>query len=928
MTLMIVINSYNCVSAKYTQAVDMDNLSYSQFGGVKAQKEYSLFGFEHSLKWDMNVNSVEAKFDYYQRQDWSRFDALEIYVHSQKAGESRFYLYIDSNKYTGGSSYLRQTVKVNWDGWGVMHIPFSKMTKTESFDLSAVTGLRLVPRVIKNYAVPNDVLSFASFRLVDYDEYDYFAELYDSKIYSRTAAELGCGIMVRNGADFWLVNGKANKFGQNGEKAIYENETVWIPYSALKSVELDKRYYKFKTLKSVENVKYVSLSEIARFKRMNIVVTDEMAVLGGEGIEIFKSPSVYSDCAIQMMYYKDPDDITLNDTDFLRCEENLKNIYGVDARTLLNIEKYSVLSNQEEPFDDSDFVEWASANIAKGIVEKNSKLLFEMRDRISSKFANADYGKDFEKLDTFVKNNIQHAPGQGIWSDGSFISDGAHPSNGNSGIDRLSVVKAASLLAGTSFEVNDYTKEQIYNYIVNGCVAFISNGKVMRMVTAEDDSFLYEKAAQMLDGMVHSITVLNENMSADIKKYICEIAADIPFEHMSSLNSSTTKTINEIISENIVVAGREYSKVYTAIDKVVSKNKNYTLGLSMSSGRIFNYSTLKGNNLEGWYLGDGMLNIAVPDDEYSYSDDYWKKVNPYKLPGTTVLNDIRTSASIKNGLEYLSPNNYAGGVATEKITVGAMELMSESNENIVGSGEVGEATTEGASPVRTVDLRAKKSWFMFDDVVVALGSGISDSTGNTALTVVDNRNSELKLNRNNNGIVETAYFSSGYGYYFPEEQTVISNKTDNGFNELWIEHGGNSQNGVYNYIILPNVTEKELSEFKDNPHIRIVSNNDTVQAVEYRENGILGYVFYEGGTKNGITVSAPMIVVTEDMGESLKLYVSDPTQTLKTETIMLDGVFNKCIGDVNILCPDKNHTLLTVDFSDSKGKTFIAELKK
>ena len=59
-------------------------------------------------------------------------------------------------------------------------------------------------------------------------------------------------------------------------------------------------------------------------------------------------------------------------------------------------------------------------------------------------------------------------------------------------------------------------------------------------------------------------------------------------------------------------------------------------------------------------------------------------------------------------------------------------------------------------------LNAKKSWFMFDDEIVALGSGISSQDNKTVETIVENR--RLKSSGNNRLMVNNLTKSSVLGW--------------------------------------------------------------------------------------------------------------------------------------------------------------------
>src|SRR5262249_5842137 len=142
---------------------------------------------------------------------------------------------------------------------------------------------------------------------------------------------------------------------------------------------------------------------------------------------------------------------------------------------------------------------------------------------------------------------------------------------------------------------------------------------------------------------------------------------------------------------------------YANMDRAVVHRPGWALGVAMSSSRVGLYESVNSENLRGWYTGVGTTYLYDGDLAY-YSDGYWPTVDPYRLPGTTV--DVQTRANGANN-NHLSPRNWVGGA----------EL-----------GSLFGATGMDYKDVSS-DLVARKSWFMFDDEVVALGAGITSTSG-------------------------------------------------------------------------------------------------------------------------------------------------------------------------------------------------------
>ena len=77
--------------------------------------------------------------------------------------------------------------------------------------------------------------------------------------------------------------------------------------------------------------------------------------------------------------------------------------------------------------------------------------------------------------------------------------------------------------------------------------------------------------------------------------------AQLPITVLSFLEQIISD--ESIKSENII---KNFSKVYSILDKAVSQINGIGFGISLSSTRIGKYESINGQNTRGWYQGDGM----------------------------------------------------------------------------------------------------------------------------------------------------------------------------------------------------------------------------------------------------------------------------------------------------------------------------------
>jgi hyaluronate lyase len=260
-------------------------------------------------------------------------------------------------------------------------------------------------------------------------------------------------------------------------------------------------------------------------------------------------------------------------------------------------------------------------------------------------------------------------------------------------------------------------------------------------------------------------------------------------------------------------------------------------------------------------------------------------------------------------------------------------------------------------------LTAKKSWFMFDDEIVALGAGINSTDSRRIETVVENRklngsgNNALTVNGtakpSSTGWSETmngvnwAHLAgsvpgSDIGYYFPGGATVSGLResrtsswrsinawepttpiTRNYLN-LWFNHGVNPSGATYAYVLLPNRSAAETSEYASAPEFTILENSADAQAVRENTIGVTGVNFWKDMVKKAgdITSDKKASVMTAVTGGVLEFSISDPTQ-LNTGTINIEinkSAAGLVASDSRITVTQLSPTIkMTVNVSGTRG---------
>ncbi len=388
--------------------------------------------------------------------------------------------------------------------------------------------------------------------------------------------------------------------------------------------------------------------------------------------------------------------------------------------------------------------------------------------------------------------------------------------------------------------------------------------------------------------------------------------------------------------ESIPARGRiNKLKRYPIGDKLILHTPDYGFALSMFSDRTKLFEAPNGDAMKAWYVSSGMTQI-LNDDRTQYDRDYWIAVNHYRLPGTTVDTIPRTLTRYDG--EIYNANNWCGMIDyDEKYGVAGM-MANNWNSS----------------------LTAKKSYFIFDDEIVCLGTDISKGTSEIETTV---ENRKIKNDRSNKVFVNGESFSleqdiekanvktvwleanndkNHMGWYFPDTASVHMMKetrtdaeadmwlsdTDRTVTEsfftMWYDHGKHPQNKFYSYVILPNYEAEQTEEYAKNPDIEILDKSSDVHSVRDNTIGVTGYNFWNkhGGKGSGVSADGVLTMIVAEDDVSMNISVTDPTFSLtrpvKVEFDMSVSSVSECDDRVTVL--SINPLKIKIDLKDINGR--------
>lgn len=555
----------------------------------------------------------------------------------------------------------------------------------------------------------------------------------------------------------------------------------------------------------------------------------------------------------------------------------------------------------------------------------------------------------------------------GVMEDYSYLTHGPHAMEGMYGtsvlINRL--ICTASILAGTKFEVNS---EEVYNqflWMEHTFRPLLHNGVFFSGYCGRGPGEGISCGRSVLAGALFLLGSFGSEEDRVLKQIIRQ---NVPRKNadavIASLNSVfLAQRLLTVLEEDGDVPAYERGMMRYLTDRAVQHRKDphgrkYAVSLNMSSTRIGRYECINHDNEEGWYQGDGTLYIytGLTDGlQDEFGDAYFNQSRPsvrpksplpyanmHRLPGTTEDTRKREPASIQRYI--MGGRDFVGGAEMDgRYIAAAMDFEAYHHEEPDIQEDVG---VGGGYPQIFSDLSARKSWFMFDDEVVALGSAICTTNEYPVNTYIDNRglffskepaggditadgilykndalHTELQLQP------RWVHLGCFGGYYLPAGGNAVLHVTEGErqFFELWLPHGLKPQNAAYAYVMLPGRTAAETAAYSEAPDVELLHCSEALHAVREKTLGITAMVFWQAGSCCGITADTPCIVMLKETDGGVQIAVSEPTQKLQTVRLCIDRALTASSADPRIatVC-EAGKTELTFDFSVGKGSTLCA----
>jgi chondroitin AC lyase len=161
-------------------------------------------------------------------------------------------------------------------------------------------------------------------------------------------------------------------------------------------------------------------------------------------------------------------------------------------------------------------------------------------------------------------------------------------------------------------------------------------------------------------------------------------------------------------------------------------------------------------------------------------------------------------------------------------------------------------------------LRARKSWFFFGDMIVALGAGIADSSGHAVHTTINQcfLNGEVWRGEDAKGLW---VYHDGIAYFIDKSadlhlaqdelsgswwrisRSASKEQIEHNIFSLYIDHGSAPQAGSYAYVVAPAMSLQDVQRGR-RPALEWIANSAEIQAIRETDLNLTGLVFYRPGS--------------------------------------------------------------------------------
>ncbi len=477
---------------------------------------------------------------------------------------------------------------------------------------------------------------------------------------------------------------------------------------------------------------------------------------------------------------------------------------------------------ESEDAKGENLVDISKVKLLESVIEEDETM---MKNSIDS----------FNKVFTYVQDSATGKARNGFYKDGSYIDHQDVPYTGAYGVVLLEgISQILPMIKETPFKTTQ-DNATLSNWIDEGFMPLIYKGEMMdssrgRAISRENETS-HSASATVMKSLLRLSDTMDDSTKTKYKQIVkTSVNSDSSYNQNDYLNSySDIDKMKKLIDDKSITTNglTQQLKIYNDMDRVTYHNKelDFAFGLSMTSKNIARYESINGENLKGWHTGAGMSYLYNSDVKH-YRDNFWATADMKRLAGTTTLeNEV-----LKDTDDKKSSKTFVGGTKFD-----------DQHASIGMDFENQDKT-----------LTAKKSYFILNDKIVFLGTGIkSTDSSKNPVTTIENRK------------------ANGYTLYTDDKQTTASD--NQGTNSVFLESTNKPKNNIgYHFLNKSKISIKKETHTGNWKEIN-KSQKDTRKTDEYYEvtqkhsnsDNKYGYVLYPGLSKDDFKTKKDEVTVVK-----------------------------------------------------------------
>jgi hypothetical protein len=311
----------------------------------------------------------------------------------------------------------------------------------------------------------------------------------------------------------------------------------------------------------------------------------------------------------------------------------------------------------------------------------------------------------------------------------------------------------------------------------------------------------------------------------------------------------------------------------------IHRRNNWMAAVKGYSAYIWDYENGRDlENVYGQYFSHGTLTVFSRGEPVNDVDSGYNLRHGwdwYRMPGATAVHfgiEPREPAAHRR----FSPETFLGGASCD------------GRNGLFGVILNQETFADGTQ----IGLRARKSVFFVDDLIVLLGSGISGGDGRHR---VETTLFQSYLPNPAAFVLSPASLrdAAGNAYHVPDATRLRTFKgrqhsfhdngrrpTEGDYAVAWFDHGLHPTNASYEAALLVNGTGRDAGLRRDPGTVyRVLANSDRLHEVSFPRENLTGYCFFEAQRPDDryvAEVSAPCLLMLRSSESSLCIGLANP----------------------------------------------------